>query len=131
MYNPHLAAAMQCGKDEKEGLRPLIELIAGLSDHGRTNGLLSLEDKIPALRDTEPLLALGLTLVVDGVDPSEVSAILEHAIASEAQKGIALARNLLILDGVLGIQSGINPRTLKVRLSAFIDAQTALRASYE
>ncbi len=52
-----------------------IEMLTRMADKARREGLLSLEDESKKLGD--PFLQKGLMLVVDGVDPAQVRAILE------------------------------------------------------
>lgn len=53
--------------------------IVQLSDKARKEGLLSLDDLVEDLED--PLFRKGIRMVVDGVDPDEIEALLETDIA--------------------------------------------------
>jgi chemotaxis protein MotA len=55
-----------------------IDLLAKMADKARREGLLALEDESKKIK--EPFLRTGIMLVVDGVDPAQVRAILESNI---------------------------------------------------
>ncbi len=58
----------------KYGEEQAIELIAKMADKARREGLLALEEESKKI--TDPFLQKGIMLVVDGVDPSQVRAIM-------------------------------------------------------
>lgn len=55
-----------------------IEILVKMADKARREGLLALEEEARTLKD--PFLQSGLMMVVDGVDPQQVHAILESRI---------------------------------------------------
>ncbi len=55
-----------------------IETLARMADKARREGLLALEEESKKIKD--PFLQKGIMLVVDGVDPAQVKAILETQI---------------------------------------------------
>ncbi len=178
-------------KGEKAKGPAMIEALVKMADKARREGLLALEGESQKINDA--FLRKGLMLVVDGVDPAQVRAILEIEIEQMSErhaKGIALingaggfaptfgiigtvmglitvlkqlsnpealgeaiasaflatlwgllsanliwlplggklktkseeevAYRRLLLDGVVSIQAGENPRLLKEKLSSFL-----------
>lgn len=59
----------------KRDFAGLLDLLVGLADKARRNGILSLQEDIPGA--PHPLLQRGLNLVVDGIDPDKVREILD------------------------------------------------------
>jgi chemotaxis protein MotA len=58
---------------------PVIDILTDMADKARREGLLALEETARDLDD--PFLKKGVMLVVDGVDPAQVRALLEAEIA--------------------------------------------------
>jgi len=65
-------------KEKHFGEAEAIETLARMADKARREGLLALEEESKKIKD--PFLQKGIMLVVDGVDPSQVKAILETQI---------------------------------------------------
>jgi chemotaxis protein MotA len=65
-------------RDKPFGEEEAIETLARMADKARREGLLALEEESKKIKD--PFLQKGIMLVVDGVDPSQVKAILETQI---------------------------------------------------
>jgi chemotaxis protein MotA len=65
-------------KTKKSDPSEAIELLTKMADKARREGLLALEEESKKIKD--PFLQKGIMLVVDGVDPSQVRAILETTI---------------------------------------------------
>ncbi|MBK8421950.1 motility protein A [Candidatus Villigracilis saccharophilus] len=59
--------------------RGTIDLLSKLADKARREGLLALEDDSKKIEDK--FLQKGISMVVDGIDPEQVSAILETTVA--------------------------------------------------
>ncbi|HVP21217.1 MAG TPA: motility protein A [Anaerolineaceae bacterium] len=55
-----------------------IETLAAMADKARREGLLALEEESKKIKD--PFMLRGIMLVVDGIDPAQVEAILENNI---------------------------------------------------
>jgi len=69
---------MQAFKTNKFNTKADIELLTKLADKARREGLLALEEDSRKL--TDKFLKKGLMMVVDGVEPEQVSAILENTV---------------------------------------------------
>ena len=65
-------------KEAKFEAGAAIELLATMTDKARREGLLTLEEESRKIED--PFMQKGIMLVVDGVDPMQVRAILEGSI---------------------------------------------------
>ena len=92
------------GKKEKESPIETIELLTKLADKARREGLLALEEeskKIP-----NEFLHKGVMMVVDGVDPSQVRAIMEIEIRHMEERH-AQGINFFTATGGYGPTMGI------------------------
>ena len=125
-YNPVSAEMLSVSEDGKPPLRDLIGQICGLCRKAREDGLLALDLLLPEL--TEPLLKLGVRLVLDGVDTETVEGILTTAIHAGNYSGQELVRRMIIADGILLLQQGQNPSDVKVFLSAYLGEDEAAAA---
>ncbi|NMB90548.1 MAG: motility protein A [Chloroflexi bacterium] len=65
-------------QDHKYNSMEAIDLLSKMADKARREGLLALEEESKKIKD--PFLQKGIMLVVDGVDPSQVKAIMENTI---------------------------------------------------
>jgi chemotaxis protein MotA len=116
--------------NKKPDFKTAIELLSKMADKARREGLLSLEEESKKL--TDPFLKKGIMLVVDGVDPSQVRAILEidiHHMRERHEKGInffsasgGYGPTLGIIGTVMGLISVLqeldNPGTLGKSIAA-------------
>ncbi len=66
---------MQAFKSNSFNARETIDLMSKLADKARRDGLLALEDDSKKIKDA--FLQKGMMMVVDGVEPDQVTAILE------------------------------------------------------
>lgn len=123
------AERMVCSTEDRRAVVPLIDAIVKAAEQARTSGLLSLERNLDGLEDE--LLRLGLQLVVDGTDPEIIRDLLTTRVLSSNQKGKRLVEQLIIVDGVLSIQAGDNPRIIEARCFAFLGEDASqLHAAY-
>lgn len=63
---------------------PAIDTITDMADQARREGLLGLEERVKSLEDA--FLRKGIMLVVDGVDPAQVKAVLEAEVEHMAHR---------------------------------------------
>ena len=82
-----------------------IEMLTRMADKARREGLLSLEDEAKKLNDE--FLRRGLMLVVDGVDPAQVRAILEIEIHHMKERHETSGIGFLTACGGYGPTMGI------------------------
>ena len=127
-YEIALYDRMHCSREKKKECVKLIASVISLAEKARRMGLLVLEDDFAHLKD--PFLKKGLQLVVDGTDPVLVRDILSVVMHSSNLKGVKLLKAVIILEGVLSIQSGDNPRIVADKLSAFLGKDADLWDKY-
>lgn len=100
-------------KPEKIDLPQLVAFFKDVSYKTRRNGLLSLEGEIGEDKNIDPYIRKGLQLVVDGIDPQSVRAILEleaEATAERHKEGYAIfqsAGGFSPTMGVIGTVMGL------------------------
>ena len=133
---------MQAFKTNKFDTKGDIELLTKLADKARREGLLALEDDSKKI--TDKFLKRGIMMIVDGVEPDQVSAILENTIdqmKTRHKQGIgfftaagAFAPTFGIIGTVMGLISVLkqldNPSALGEAIaSAFLAALWGLLTS--
>ncbi|HEX7555595.1 MAG TPA: motility protein A [Leptolinea sp.] len=69
---------MKAVKGLSFGYAEAIDVLSKMADKARREGLLSLEEESRKIKD--PFMQKGIMLVVDGIDPAQVEAILENNI---------------------------------------------------
>lgn len=118
IYTDSLRTLALCSVDELADLQPLADRLLAMATQARNEGLLSLEDGIYALE--YPSLQVGLKLAIDGTDSLLLRQILEKRLLLSGFTGFRLRQELLILEGVIGIQEAWNPQVLQSLLTAII-----------
>jgi len=104
--------------EDKRKCFGIIETVIKLANCARMMGVLALEEEI---KDCESrFLQVGLELVVDGTDPDIVKTVMQHMIQSGEHTGADLLERLMLAEGVLAIQSGMNPRVIVYTLGAML-----------
>lgn len=91
-------------KGQKEEAVAAIETLTKMADKARREGLLALEEDSKKIHD--PFLRRGVMLVVDGVDPAQVRAILEievHHMQERHGQGIGLLNSMGGFAPTMGI----------------------------
>lgn len=64
----------------------LVQSLAALGEKARRDGILALEPEIEKLQETDPFLASGLRMAVDGVDPEGIEATLRMEIMAMQER---------------------------------------------
>ena len=129
IFDWQTAERLQCSREDKAQIMELINLLVQASEKARSDGLLALEDEMDHYE--QPLLKLGMQLVVDGTDPNIVDQMLTARILSENKHGKAFLEQIIIFTAVLSIQSGDNPRLMLEKCISYLgDAADELRARY-
>ena len=121
IYDWTFAERLQCTPADRTQCLVLVADLVDLAARARRLGLLSLVDTIEG--DQHFLLQKGLQLIVDGVKPEVVRRILENYILSDNCNGKELLVRCLILEGLAGIQNGVNPKNVKEVLLSLFGAQ--------
>ncbi len=98
-----------------------VRLLIDYSDIARKEGLLSLEEAVGDLTiQNYEIMKDMILLVVDGTEPELVEDISSIRYFSEGFDGFDALQYLLILIGVLAIQSGENPRIIEEKLKVIL-----------
>ncbi len=92
-------------ESERISLLPLIDQIVEIAGYQFGNGVPL---KSYLVQDLDPLLAQGLTLIVDDEKPEKIYEILTERVNGSGKTGIDLLSDLIILAGVIGIWVGLS-----------------------
>lgn len=104
-------------QQEKDACVPVIDLMVECANMARAKGVLALEEWVAG---REPFMVFLINLIVDGTDPEIVEDLGRTLIEADGHTGEELLRRLLIFEGVLGVQCGLNARLLDAKLSAML-----------
>jgi len=122
-YGWAFARRISCSEEDKRQCLHLISDILVLAKKARSLGLLSLIEYIEEC--PTPFLKKGLQLIVDGEKPHAVREILEIAILAGGFRGRELLERCIILEGLMSVQVGLNPKSIKEMLLAFLGEESA------
>ncbi len=92
-------------ESERISLLPLIDQIVEIAGYQFGSGVPL---KSYPLKDLDPLLELGLTLIIEDEKPEKIYEILNERINVSGKTGIDLLSDLIILEGVIGIWVGLS-----------------------
>ena len=109
---------IECTDEERHACLAVIRDIVKMAEKTRSQGLLALEDYIAASDDY--LIKKGIGLLVDGQHMEFVKQSLSNLIISSHKKGAELLKQLIIMDGLLLIQAGNNPRIIDDYLRCYL-----------
>ncbi len=126
-YDSEEASRRQVDEEDLPGINKTIDTIIGMADKARMEGLLALEDDLESIE--EPLLRLGISLVLDGTEPELIESTLLSALHAGEYRGAELVRRLIIIHGAMQVQAGTNPVLIKTILAAYLGEKAALEAS--
>lgn len=116
--------------EEIEKCIPFIRQIIDFAETARCEGVLALEYKA-AQPEVDPLLTIGVNLIVDGTDPQLISSILNTILETEQYEGYELLKYKIISEGLYSIQAGENPRIIKIKLFSFLGLEYVQKAFTE
>jgi flagellar motor component MotA len=128
-WNADLARRLRCGDDEKKGLGDLIARIMDLDRKARDEGFLSLESELPKLGD--PLLEVGLRLVMEGVSGEALEEVLATYLLIEGRSGWHFLKACVIVEGLLALAESDDPELIARKLLPYFGADKALSALEE
>lgn len=128
-WNAELARRLQCRDDEKKGLAPLIRRLLELDRIARTEGFQALEPELATIGD--PLLSIGLRLVMEGVSEEALEEILATYIMIDERSGWPFLRSCVIVEGLLAIAEVDDPALMARKLIAYYGADKAAAALEE
>lgn len=113
-----LAAKASCSKEDQESLIPLIQELQKMAEMATKSGLLALENELAGISD--PFLNLGLQLIIDKVEPQNITDILDSDIYYNESNGRELLKKIIIREGLLRIQAGDTPRNVLICTKIFL-----------
>jgi hypothetical protein len=130
-YDWAFARRIRCSAEDRRQCLHLISEILLLAKKARSLGLLSLIETIENCPNR--FLKRGLQLIVDGEKPHAVREILEITILSGGFRGKQLLERCIILEGLMAIQGGLNPNSIRELLLAFLgeEGSQAYEAEFE
>jgi flagellar motor component MotA len=121
-YNKYKAS-----RAEKEKCLPTIAKILKLAMSARKSGILHLEELIA--KEKNVFLKTGISMLVDAIEPEIVRDVLESLIlADDYTAGQELKRRIL-MEGIICIQEGYNPRVIELRLRSMLGEEYIDRPS--
>ena len=82
------------------------------------SGLLSLENELATISD--PFFNLGVQLIIDKVEPENITDILDSDIYYNESNGRELLKKIIIREGLLRIQAGDTPRNVLICTKVFL-----------
>jgi hypothetical protein len=124
IYDWAFARRIRCSEQDRRNCMHLVSEILKLAKKARLLGLLSLIESIEAC--PHPFLKKGLQFIVDGERPPAVREILEITILAGGFRGRELLERCIILEGLMAIQAGLNPHSIKQLLLSFLGEELAL-----
>lgn len=113
-----LAAKASCSKEDQESLIEIVKQLKELSEVATKSGLLALENELMKIKD--PFLNLGMQLIIDRVEPENVTAVLDSDIYYNESNGRELLKKIIIREGLLRIQAGDTPRNVEICTKVFL-----------
>ena len=113
-----LAAKAVCSTEDQESLVVVVKKLVQLSELVSKKGLLALEDELRNVSD--PLLQIGLQLIIDKIDIDNIRDILDSDIYYNESNGRELLKKIIIREGLLRIQAGDSARIVKICTSVFL-----------
>lgn len=128
-WNADLARRLTCRDEEKKGLGPIIKRLMDLDRKARNEGFLSLESDLAAIDD--PLLAVGVRLVMEGVSGEALEEILATYLLIEGRSGWPFLKACVTIEGLLALAESDDPALMARKLLPYFGADKALAALEE
>jgi hypothetical protein len=105
----------RCTRTEKEKLVPLANSLLRCCEKARKHGLLSLEEFIEGMDEDQ---ACAIKMVIEGWDQELFMQTLILQLLARHPAGVKLLKGLMIIQGAVDIEQGINPVAVRLRLQA-------------
>jgi hypothetical protein len=128
-WNAELARRLRCREEEKRELAPLIRRLMDMARAARAEGFQALEREIPAVDD--PLLAVGLRLVMEGLSGDALEDILATYLLAEGRSGFPFLQACVVVEGLVALAEADEPALMARKLVAYFGADRALGALEE
>jgi len=128
-WNADLARRLHCRDEEKKALGPIIKRLMDLDRKARADGFLSLEEELSSIDD--PLLAIGLRLVMEGVSGEALEEILATYLLVEGKSGWPFLKACVTVEGLLALAESDDPALMARKLLPYFGVDMALPALEE
>jgi hypothetical protein len=128
-WNADLARRLHCREEETKRLGPIIKRLMDLDRKARAEGFLSLESELPSIDD--PLLAVGVRLVMEGVSGEALEEILATYLLIEERSGWPFLKTCVTIEGLLALAESDDPALMARKLLPYFGADKALAALEE
>jgi hypothetical protein len=128
-WNADLARRLQCRDEDKKELAPFIKRLMELDRKARNEGFLSLESELASIDD--PLLAVGVRLVMEGVSGEALEEILATYLLIEERSGWPFLKSCVTIEGLLALAESDDPALMARKLLPYFGADKALAALEE
>lgn len=125
-WNAELARRLACAESEKRGLATLIRRFMELGRQARDEGFQSLEPWVARMGATDPLFAVGLRLVVEGLSGEPLEDILATYLLAEDASGWPFLKSCVIVEGLLSLAEADDPALMARKLVAYYGADRAI-----
>jgi len=116
MFDYWVSDKMEFSARDKRECFDTVKMIVSLGEKVRKYGILELENEIPATDSI--LLKAAIRLIVDGVYADDIRKILQNYIVAGNYRGGELLNRILIMEGMLAVQQGSNPKFIREELLA-------------
>ena len=64
----------------------VIKFVGGVADRARRDGLLALESEYKKIKETDPFLATGIRMLIDGINPADVESTLRLEVTAMQER---------------------------------------------
>ena len=122
LFDIELFDRAACTREEKAGTLSLIDLMLDMADQARREGLLSLESRpVP-----DELCRWGISMIIKGLSPEKSTERMLTRILAEGRRGRALLEGMIVIDGLMMVQSGTNPSEVYQKLTFYLGTDSDL-----
>ena len=117
VFGVWVSGRLEFSDDDKRACFETAETIVEIAQDVRRHGLLSIDEKIPAMPDF--FMARALQFAVDATEEEKLKEIMQNWIIFGNYRGAELLKRLISLKGVMMIVDGCNPNQIKETLLLF------------
>ena len=125
-WNAELARRLSCRDEDKRQLTPLIRRFIELARKARSDGFQSLAGE--GSEEDDPLLSLGLRLVLEGLAEEALEDVLATYLVVEDRDGWPFLKACVIIEGLLALAADDGPALIARKLVAYYGAEKAAAA---
>ncbi|MGO8693513.1 MAG: hypothetical protein ACLQMF_07535 [Rectinemataceae bacterium] len=122
-WNAELVRRLSCRDEEKRQIASLIRRFMELARTAGREGFQSIEASLK--EDDDPLLALGLRLVIEGLPELALEDVLATYLVAEDRSGWPFLKACVIIEGLLSLAAADEPALIARKLVAYYGADRA------